>query len=30
MNIDYKLLTIGFLIFEYSCFKLGQFISKDN
>jgi len=29
MNIDYRYLTIGILVFEYGCYKLGQFYQKE-
>lgn len=28
MKIDYKVLTVGILIFEFGCFKLGEFWAK--
>ena len=30
MNIDYKVLTVGILIFEFGCFKLGEFWARHK
>jgi len=30
MKVDYKVLTVGILFFEYGCFKFGEFWARHN